>query len=68
MDVVKQDEKNVDKVVAVCSSCRHHQHNPCLEFNFTDAKIYYLCMQCSTMNVMDVSKPLPPKYPKTRGI
>lgn len=64
-----KDENKIDvKSVSVCAYCRHHQHNPYLEYNFSDSKIYFMCPNCTTMNTMDVSKPLPGKYPKPRGI
>ena len=58
--------ENSSKTVAVCASCRHHEHNPTIEFNFADAMVFWLCPKCRKMNKMDFSKPLPPSYPKTR--
>lgn len=54
------------KMVAVCALCRHHEHNPTIEFHFADSKVYWLCPTCKKMNAMDFSKPLPSSYPKTR--
>lgn len=55
-------------IVTVCAFCRHHEKKPLLEINFSDGKIYCMCNQCKKMNTLDLSKPLPPKYPKTRGL
>ncbi len=54
------------KIVGVCGFCRHHQHNPTIEFSFPDSKVYYLCQSCKKMNEMDFSKPLPSPYPRTK--
>lgn len=64
-----QDNINQDvKLTAVCGICRHHQKNPTIEFNFAENKVYWLCQDCKNMNMMDLSKPLPAKFPKPRGI
>lgn len=55
-------------IVAVCAFCRHHEKQPFVEINFSDGKIYCMCTQCNKMNELDLSKPLPPKYPKPRGL
>lgn len=57
---------NNPKTVAVCGFCRHHGHNPTIEFNFSDAMVYWLCPACQKMNKMDFSKPMPVAYPRTR--
>jgi hypothetical protein len=54
------------KAVAICKHCRMNQKNPTLEINFFDEKIYWLCQSCSLMNMMDLSKPLPSSYPRTK--
>jgi len=61
-----KDLFKIDKMVGVCGFCRHHQHNPTIEFNFGDSKVYWLCPSCKKMNEMDFSKNLPKSYPKTR--
>lgn len=67
-DLSKPANDNICKTVAVCGFCRHHQHNPTLEFNFGDSKVYWLCTECQKMNAMDFSKPMPAAYPKTRRL
>jgi len=68
VDLEKKSSISEDscKTVAVCSHCRHHQHNPTIEFHFADSKVYCLCPKCKNMNEMDFSKPLPSAYPRTR--
>lgn len=66
MEEAKDKQFEESKMVAVCEGCRHHQHNPTMEFNFADSKVYWLCPSCKNMNAMDLSKPLPSRYPKTR--
>lgn len=68
MEENKTTENTEYNTVAVCSFCRHHQRNPSLEFNFSDAKIYFMCTACMKMNCLDLSKPSPTKYPKPRGL
>mgnify|MGYP000858213192 CR=1 FL=1 len=63
---LSKEVDNSCKLVAVCMHCRHHAHNPTIEFNFGDSKVYWLCPSCTKMNEMDFSKRLPPAYPKTR--
>jgi len=66
MEEAKEKKAEEPKIVAVCASCRNHQHNPTIEFNFAEVKVYWLCQLCKTMNIMDLSKPLASPYPRTR--
>jgi len=66
MEEAKEKKIEESKTVAVCAKCRNHQHNPTIEFNFSESKVYWLCQLCKTMNVMDLSKNLTSPYPKPR--
>ena len=66
LDKYRPTQSEACRTVAVCSHCRHHEHNPTIEFHFADSKVYWLCPACKVMNMMDFSKQLPSSYPKTR--
>lgn len=55
-------------LICVCEFCRNHNNNALIEINFADKTIYYFCSSCEKMNKMDLSKPLPPSYPKSKRI
>ncbi len=44
------------KIICVCKHCRHHEHEPVVEINFADGKMYWICPECSKENSIAVSK------------
>lgn len=44
------------KIVCVCKFCRHHEHEPVVEINFADNKMYWICPECKKENKIDISK------------
>jgi len=52
-------------VTCVCKECGHHEHEPAIEINFREGKIFWYCPDCKEMNSIVLSSP-PPSLPRTR--
>ena len=60
-------ESEVNQFVMVCEFCANHDNRKCcLEINFIDKKMYYMCSKCKKINTLDFSLFKPAPYPKSR--
>lgn len=44
------------KISCTCKYCQHLNHDPVIEINFFESKIYYVCPECGKMNDINMSK------------
>jgi len=67
-----EKEKYVDvtdksnQFVLVCGYCANHDNRDCcLEINFIDMVMYYMCSKCKKINKLDFSLLKSKPYPKS---